>query len=440
MNTIIINMKISNKIFYRRHSNELERFLIGRNSLHVINENAKDKIIDKYSEKIFLNPFDPKPLINISEKKYDTIIFTDIIESGSDIYKLLQIAKENLNLNGKLIITSMNTKYILFSKFLEILKLKNKNIKQSYVHNKKISNIASSTGFEFINTTSKQIIPFRLLGIGTVVNIFFEIILFRFVFGIRTYSVFRNTQTNKKIQSKSIIIPAKNEEGNLSNLIDRIPKFNKCEIIITCGESSDNTFDIARKIRSENKNFKIKVIQQSGKGKANAVWEGLKISSGEVIAILDADISVEPESLTQFFEIIDNNYSDFVNGSRLIYQMEHGAMRTINKYGNRLFQFLISQVTGTHLTDSLCGTKVFKRDLIEKIFWWQETFELKDPFGDFDMIFTASFTGQKITEYPINYKARTYGKTQISRFRDGYKLIKYFLKSFVVFNTSRKIN
>ena len=159
---------------------------------------------------------------------------------------------------------------------------------------------------------------------------------------------------------------------------------------------------------------------------------------GEVIAILDADISVEPETLSQFFEIIDNNYADFVNGSRLIYEMEEGAMRSINKFGNRLFQFLISQVTKTHLTDSLCGTKVFKRELIEKIFWWQKTFNLNDPFGDFDMIFTASYTGQKVAEYPVKYKARTYGKTQISRFKDGYKLIKYFLKSFVVFNTSRK--
>ena len=120
--------------------------------------------------------------------------------------------------------------------------------------------------------------------------------------------------------------------------------------------------------------------------------------------------------------------------------MEADAMRRINKFGNRLFQFLISQVTRTHLTDSLCGTKVFKRELIEKIFWWQETFGLKDPFGDFDLIFSASFTGQKISEYPINYKDRTYGKTQISRFRDGLKLIRYFLKSFIIFNSSRSKN
>jgi hypothetical protein len=433
-------MKIANKTFYKRHSIELERFLVKENSLHIINENSKNKIVDDISHKVYFNPenLDYKQ-IEFS-KKYDTIIFTDIIESGTDIYNLLQLAKENLSISGKLIITSLNTKYIYLSNLLESLNLKNKNIKQSYVATKKISNIASGVGFEYINTISKQIIPFRLFGLGTILNIILELISFRFMLGVRTYTIFRNIESKKIEKSKSIIIPAKNEEGNLPQLVKRIPKFDNCEIIIVCGDSTDNTLITSENIKKEYHDFNITVLEQSGIGKANAVWEALRETTGEVIAILDADISVEPETLEQFFEIIDNNYADFVNGSRLIYQMEADAMRRINKFGNRLFQFLISQVTRTHLTDSLCGTKVFKRELIEKIFWWQETFGLKDPFGDFDLIFSASFTGQKISEYPINYKARIYGKTQISRFRDGLKLIRYFLKSFIVFNSSRSKN
>ena len=430
-------MKIVNKTFYKRHSIELGRFLVSENSLHIINENSKNKIEDDISDKIYLNPENlDYNQIEFSDI-YDTIIFTDIIESGTDIYRLLQLAKENLSDSGKLIVTSLNTKYIHISNFLEFLNLKNKNIKQSYVASKKISNIASGVGFEYINTISKQIIPFSMFGLGTILNIILELILFRFILGIRTYTIFRNNESKKIEKSKSIIIPAKNEEGNLPQLVKRIPKFDNCEILIVCGDSTDNTLTTSENIKKEYPDFNITVLEQSGTGKANAVWEALRETSGDVIAILDADISVEPETLIQFFEIIDNNYADFVNGSRLIYQMEADAMRSINKFGNRLFQFLISQVTRTQLTDSLCGTKVFKRDLIEKIFWWQKTFGLKDPFGDFDLIFTASFTGQKISEYPINYKARTYGKTQISRFRDGLKLIRYFLKSFMVFNTSR---
>ena len=430
-------MKIANKTFYKRHSIELGRFLVSENSLHIINENSKNKIEDDISDKIYLNPENlDYNQIEFSDI-YDTIIFTDIIESGTDIYRLLQLAKENLSDSGKLIVTSLNTKYIHISNLLEFLNLKNKNIKQSYVASKKISNIASGVGFEYINTISKQIIPFSMFGLGTILNIILELILFRFILGIRTYTIFRNNESKKIEKSKSIIIPAKNEEGNLPQLVKRIPKFDDCEILIVCGDSTDNTLTTSENIKKEYPDFNITVLEQSGTGKANAVWEALRETSGDVIAILDADISVEPETLIQFFEIIDNNYADFVNGSRLIYQMEADAMRSINKFGNRLFQFLISQVTRTQLTDSLCGTKVFKRDLIEKIFWWQKTFGLKDPFGDFDLIFSASFTGQKISEYPVNYKARTYGKTQISRFRDGLKLVRYFLKSFMVFNTSR---
>ena len=432
-------MKISNKAFYKRHSIELERYQIGQKTLHVINESSKNKIVDELSTKIYISPISSEPLLENDNELFDTIIFSDIIESGRDIYDLLYIAKEKLNDNGKLVVTSLNTKYIFLTRMLENLHLKNKNITQSYVHNKKISNIASSVGFELISTTSKQLIPFSLFGIGTLLNKLLEIIFFRFIFGIRTYSIFRNTVNKNNSYSKSIIIPAMNEEGNLVNLTNRIPKFENCEIIIACGKSTDNTLAVAKSIEANNMTFKIKVIEQTGKGKANAVWEALKLIKGETVAILDADISVEPETLTQFFEIIDNSHADFVNGSRLIYEMEKDAMRLINKLGNRLFQYLISQVTKTHLTDSLCGTKVFKRELIDKIFWWQEAFNLKDPFGDFDLIFTASYTGQKITEYPINYKARTYGKTQISRFKDGYKLFKYFLKSFIVFNTSRNV-
>ena len=108
-----------------------------------------------------------------------------------------------------------------------------------------------------------------------------------------------------------------------------------------------------------------------------------------------------------------------------------------HKKGNIFFQFIVSIVIGKKLTDSLCGTKVFKKEFINKITWWQNTFQLKDPFGDFDLIFTAALTGEKIIEYPVHYRSRKYGKTQISRFRDGFKLIKYITKSFFVFNTSR---
>ena len=247
----------------------------------------------------------------------------------------------------------------------------------------------------------------------------------------------RNIEDTSHSLSKCIIIPAKNEEGNLEELFNRIPSKEEYEIIFSIGKSQDRTYEVAEKIKNNNPNCNVKLINQTKTGKANAVWESLDISTSEIIAILDADISVDPETMPFFFEIIQSNKADFVNGTRLIYEMEKGSMRFINKIGNRFFQFIIGNVINVKLTDSLCGTKVFRRSLIEKIYWWQTNFNMKDPFGDFDLIFTAAYTGSKIIEYPIHYRTRKYGKTQISRFKDGFKLIIYIVKSFLAFNLSR---
>ena len=167
------------------------------------------------------------------------------------------------------------------------------------------------------------------------------------------------------------------------------------------------------------------------------MWEAAEVSKGDVLAILDSDISVDPEELEHFFEIIEKNFADFVNGTRLIYEMEKGSMRFINKIGNRFFQYFIGKIINEPITDSLCGTKVFKKNLIKNINWWQQTYRMHDPFGDFDLLFAASYSGAKILEYPIHYRARKYGVTQISRFKDGFKLIRYLIKSFIVINTSK---
>ena len=164
--------------------------------------------------------------------------------------------------------------------------------------------------------------------------------------------------------------------------------------------------------------------------------EAFKETSNDLIAILDSDISVEPETLIDFFEIIENRNADFVNGTRFVYKMEEGAMRKLNNVGNIFFQFIISIVISNKLTDSLCGTKVFKRELIQNLYKWQKLLKISDPFGDFDLIFSAAYSGNKIVEYPVHYKSRVYGSTQISRFRDGFKLLIYFINSLLVFKTS----
>ena len=177
------------------------------------------------------------------------------------------------------------------------------------------------------------------------------------------------------------------------------------------------------------------MYEQSKNGKANAIWEGIENCNNELIAILDSDLSVDPETLSDFFEIIENGYADFVNGTRLIYKMEKGAMRSLNKFGNRVFQYLISKLITVKLTDSLCGTKVFKKSNVNFIKKWQNNMIFKDPFCDFDLIFSAAYSSKKIVELPVHYRTRTYGTTNISRFRDGWKLLFYFFNSYFLFRT-----
>jgi len=241
---------------------------------------------------------------------------------------------------------------------------------------------------------------------------------------------------SKNEYSKSIIIPAKNEEGNLEELVSRIPIFkSEYELIVVCGESKDQTYEKSLEIQQKYKHLNISVFKQSKNGKANAVWEGISKSNYDLIAILDSDLSVDPEKLIDFFEIVEFGNADFVNGTRLIYQMEDGSMQTLNKLGNRFFQFLISKLISIQLTDSLCGTKVFKKSNIEFLFKWQKLMLVNDPFCDFDLIFSSAYSGQRIAELPVHYRSRKYGTTNISRFRDGWRLLFYFLNSYLLFKT-----
>ena len=349
---------------------------------------------------------------------------------------MLSFLNKLLTPDGKLVISSLNTKYTFLIRLIEKLGLKNKNPINTFIHLKKIKKITSSFSLDYQKYYSKQIIPFEFFGIGNFINSFLEILFSSFNFGIKTYMIFRNSEEVNIRLSKSIIIPAKNEAGNLNELVSRIPLFENTEIIFAYGESQDDTYKVMQEISKIYTNFTFKIITQTKSGKANAVWEAIKVIENDLIAILDADISVEPETLEDFFQIIEENNADFINGTRLIYEMDKNSMRYINKVGNRFFQFFIGKIIKEPLTDSLCGTKVFKKEFISDIHYWQKIFWQEDPFGDFDLIFSAAYSGQKIAELPIRYRERRYGSTQISRFRDGYKLIKYLIASFLMFNTS----
>lgn len=437
-----MRIKINSTEFYNRQKLELYRFLKnGKKTLHIsLEENYKNLKIDNNSVNSLLvneNIDVYKLLSEIENQSYGLIVVTDIFEISDDIYKLLKTVSQKLESNGKVLISTINPKWKLILYTLELFKLKNK-YEKSHTNLKKIISLSRSAGLDFIYFYTKQIIPFKLFGVGNFLNKLFEVLFFKFNLGIKSYVLFSKIEIEEKIMTKSVIIPAKNEEKNLEILFSNFPKLkNLSEVILISAKSKDKTLEVSKAIALKNKDLKINVIEQKSNGKANAVFEAINHTNGDLIAILDSDISVDPKTLPSFFEIIEKGHADFVNGTRLIYPIEKKSMRPLNKIGNIFFKLIISIVIKNNLSDALCGTKVFKKTHIEKIFSWRENLNFLDPFGDFDLIFSAAYSGEKILEYPVHYKARIYGKTQINRFRDGFKLIVYFLRSFLLFNTSK---
>ena len=227
----------------------------------------------------------------------------------------------------------------------------------------------------------------------------------------------------------SIIIPARNEEGNKKLLEKALNEFkaipNKIEIIFVEGNSRDNTYLMLEDLK-ENfaKFFKISLLKQSSKGKKNAVVEGFNISTGDTLAIIDSDLTVDiNDSISAIMESTKND-NVLINCSRTTFPMEKDAMRWANYIGNRCFAILLSILINKPITDSLCGTKVFSRkffNLMKKNGSWDSK---SDPFGDFTIIFEAANNNIKILNYPVRYYARKSGSPNISRWIDGLKLLK----------------
>jgi glycosyltransferase involved in cell wall biosynthesis len=225
----------------------------------------------------------------------------------------------------------------------------------------------------------------------------------------------------------SIIIAARNEAGNIEPLVRRIPRLAaRQEVVFVEGGSSDDTWGAIQRVIADNQSATttIKAYKQTGKGKGDAVRLGFAQASGDILIILDADISVPPEELTRFIDLLRRNACEFANGSRLVYPMEKQAMQFLNLIGNRLFGVAFTFLLGQPVRDTLCGTKALWASDYRRIAAQRSYFGDFDPFGDFDLLFGAARLHLKIRDVPVHYKERVYGSTNISRFRHGVLLLR----------------
>jgi glycosyltransferase involved in cell wall biosynthesis len=226
----------------------------------------------------------------------------------------------------------------------------------------------------------------------------------------------------------SVVVPARNEAGNIAPLLDRVPEMGAgTELIFVEGHSSDDTWETIQREVEKRRRPRTKFLRQTGRGKGDAVRMGFAHATGDVLMILDADLTVPPEDLPRFYEAWRSGQGEFINGVRLVYPMQERAMRFFNLAGNKFFSLAFTWLLGQSIKDTLCGTKVLSRADYEKIAANRSYFGEIDPFGDFDLIFGAARLNLKIVDLPVRYRERTYGETNIQRWSHGALLLKMVL-------------
>ncbi len=232
----------------------------------------------------------------------------------------------------------------------------------------------------------------------------------------------------------SVVVPARNEAGNIQPLLDRFPVLgSRTEILFIEGHSKDNTWEVIQKqiqTHPRRNEFTLQAFQQTGVGKADAVRLGFAKAKGDIYMIVDADLSVQPEDLPHFYHALMRGSAEFLNGSRLIYRMEQHAMQVLNLFFNKVFAVLVSWLIGQSIKDTLCGTKVLYARDYRRIRQHLTRLAQLDPFGDFELLFGASLLNLKISDVAVRYKQRIYGQTNIRRFRNGWELLRMCLKSW----------
>lgn len=303
--------------------------------------------------------------------------------------------------------------------------------RQNWLNQGDIENLLDLADFEIIKVKQRFIVPIDIPVLTKVVNRYLSQLPFFRLFCIYKCVVARKrlSRSSRSRYSISVIIPARNEKGNIESAVLRMPKMGKgVEIIFVEGNSSDSTLDEIKRVVNKYQNtLDLKYAVQDGKGKGDAVRKGFAMATGDILCILDADLTVPPEELPKFYEAIASGRGEFINGSRLVYSMEKEAMRTLNIIGNKFFSIMFTWLLDQRFKDTLCGTKVIFKADYENLIANRSYFGEFDPFGDFDLIFGASKLNLKILEIPIRYKERTYGTTNISRFKHGLILIKMCL-------------
>jgi len=365
--------------------------------------------------------------------KFDVVILSDLVNDLWDVQGVLEKLQTLTHPGTRFVLNFYNNLWRLPLALVKRLGLGADLLEQNWFSPQDVFNLLELAGFEMINYRPFILLPLNIPLISNFAN--------RYLVNFPPFSwlaltnfVIARTRPGQgrrlcvKDVSVSVIVPARNESGNIENLLKRLPRIGKeIEVVFVEGHSSDNTYETIKKMIMKFPNKASKLIRQSGRGKGDAVRLGFKEAKGDVLIILDADLTVPPEILPRFVEALVSGRGEFINGVRLVYPLENQSMRFINMVGNKFFSLAFSWLLGQPIKDTLCGTKVLWKSDYEIIARNRRYFGNFDPFGDFDLLFGAARLNFKIADLPVRYRSRTYGDTNIDRWRHGLLLLKMVL-------------
>lgn len=369
---------------------------------------------------------------NISlQETFDYIVIHDTLEFTNDVQKVFREIKKVCRDDARIIIIIPNFSW---RSVLSPDRMNGKERKRrlNWLNREDIAGLLFLEGYDVIKQGRKILFPFSVPVVSRLVNKYVSPLPLWNLLCLTSHIIARPLpplDAGAEKKTVSVIIPARNEKGNIRNMIKRLPVLGRQrEVIFVEGHSTDGTLDEIKSVCEDYRGaLDIKCEIQDGTGKADAVRKGFSAARGEILMVLDADLTVPPETLPKFYEAIVSGKGELIIGSRLVYPLEKESMRFLNRIGNKFFSLMFSWILGQRLKDTLCGAKVLSKSNYEKIAAGRNFFGELDPFGDFDLIFGSSKLNLKIVEIPVRYQARKYGETNISRFRHGWLLLKMTL-------------
>lgn len=366
------------------------------------------------------------------DEKFDAIILADVVGHLVDIEATLRGLRHVCRPQTRIVVSYYSHLWEPILRLAEKLGMKMPQPEQNWLSPTDIANLLHLADFEVVKVERRILVPTRIPLLSSLFNqVLAHLPVFR-ALCLCHYIVARpRMRRPERPYSTTIVIPCRNERGNIDAALRRLPRFGgRQEIIFVDGHSSDGTPEEIQRVMAFYPGKNIKLLVQDGTGKGDAVRKGFEEATGDVLMILDADLTVPPESLPKFYEAIASGKGEFINGCRLVYPMEAQAMRLLNLMGNKFFGLAFSWLLNQRIKDTLCGTKVLFRADYVRLAANRRYFGEFDPFGDFDLLFGASKLNLHILEIPIRYHARSYGTTNIQRFAHGWLLLKMTVYGF----------